>query len=117
MSAFWKKYTEHECPRWDKSGNVPRLIRDAKCAVCSADSKAYYAEFVPYLAEMKAFIEDGGDFSSACSQILYEHFMDDLDYGTRTGDTGTIDEWLCDHDEYVSDLVDTIESYFPSEAA
>lgn len=109
--------TEHDCPKVTQGTHVPVFNSNTPCAVCHSDAVLRFSEWLPYLSELKAWVDDGSEYSLECSEMLYEHFMSDLDYGTLTGDTGTIDEWLCDRVEYVKDLVDTIEFYHPQEAA
>lgn len=107
---------DHKCPKYVTKEEFPyngcTLINpNISCWVCDINTRRHFAKYMPVLNELTAWIEDGHDLSASTWEMLYEEFQESLDYGTLTGDTGTIDEWLCDRPEYVEDLITNIQGW------
>lgn len=101
----------HNCPRFSESEHgIPTFNGNVPCWVCDFNQRSRYAALMPLLPELYSFL-DGGDVAEWAYSWLYEHFYDSMDYGTITGDTGTIDEWLSDRPEYVEELAAEIEHH------
>lgn len=100
---------KHDCPRYSLSDSgMPIHNRHVACWVCDFNRRQKYVVMMPLLPALHAFIE-GDNVPDWAYSWLYEHFYDCMDYGTLTGDTGSIDEWLCDRPEYVEELAAEIE--------
>ena len=109
----------HDCPRIypSKHGVGLMTVDNSKhCAVCEETARKRYEAWLPYLGELRDWLEDGGDPSPECWQMLYERYTEDMPYGFQTGDTGTIDEWLSDRPDRIEELIATIEHYHPTHA-
>lgn len=61
--------------------------------------------------ELKAWL-DGDSCPFWLESYASTEWADTIPYGTLTGDTGTVDEWLSDHVDWV---VNTFSEYLPEE--
>lgn len=104
----------HKCPKiTDEPGHPFQVVNgNIPCWVCDLNARRRYSVFMPHLSALREWVDTGYDtLSYEQWEMLYEYFFDSLDYGTMTGDTGTIDEWLSDRPDRVKELVDTVEYY------
>lgn len=63
------------------------------------------------IEELKAWL-DGNECPYWLQYYASTKWADSIPYGTLTGDTGTVDEWLSDHVDWV---VDEFSEYLPEE--
>lgn len=108
-----RRYRDHKCPKYSmhEHHSIPIFNPRVPCLVCREVSREYYSQFVDMLPALRAWIADGEDLTSEQWGDLHFHFCDELPYGVMTGDTGTIDEWLCDRPDHIEELIATIEDY------
>lgn len=64
------------------------------------------------LKDLKSWIDDTGtECPDWLIQYAYYRWIEDIPYGTQTGDTGTVDEWLSDHvDSVENDFFDQLQT-------
>lgn len=102
---------QDNCPRWKRLENgILCGVLGAICWFCEINMRDRLIHFMPMLPALEGWL-DGHDLESDEWKALYEYFQDSMDYGTLTGDTGTVDEWLADRPEYIEDLIADIQHY------
>lgn len=102
---------DHNCVRVDMAAKpLPIVYADRPCWVCDMNRRARNSGRMFWLPELYAWLEDAEPFSDALEFELYEMFMEDMDYGTLTGDTGTFDEWIGDRPDRIEELIADIET-------
>ena len=62
--------------------------------------------------ELEQWAFDNGDCPYWLEAWDCSHYAGDIPYGVETGDTGTVDEWLCDR---VDEVIDYFELTNPNE--
>lgn len=63
--------------------------------------------------EVEQWAFEGGDCPYWLEAWACDHWAGDIPYGTLTGDTGTVDEWLSDRIESVIDYWEIIDPNEP----
>lgn len=55
------------------------------------------------LGELMSWAFEGDDCPVWLEVWAYDHYAGEIPYGTLTGDTGTVDEWLSDRVQWIID--------------
>lgn len=106
------------CPKYVNDPNLPIKVwrSEIPCWVCSMQMRKKYADYVPMLPSLYAWLENGEDFTSDEWCDLHYYFSNESSFGELCGDA-MLDEWLCDRPDRIEELIANIEHYCIQEVA